>query len=472
MIYMILCLACCAISVFFGFKYLTLKKDLQSLEIALLEINPEVNMPIGVNFKSNAFQNIYSSLKLILSNSKTNNISSEVLAMAVSIAKDKSSVADSLARVIRDKIGTDLVGVAILNIERTKFKIVQSVGLPEQRISDAIELNCQKLLKDPKWGYQQNTAGTWSDFSTFSIRNTLIVPLVAKDGTQDETQGAIWLGLASTHLSPKQAEVVRRLAQYAAASMQTAKMHKKEKVKQQKEKDFLLGLSHDLRTPGNRALFCVRDLLYDKNFSDFNREQLEIVEVSIQEQLSMIEDVLDIAKHRDGVLISKPQRINLFQELTALLKRYKFELEQKNLQIDFNCEGSVNVYIDKSHFKRILNNLISNAIKFTKFGGIYIEVVEIDQEVEIVFKDTGCGLKSGDAVFKKFKQEETNEKSKGYGLGLSLVKALTEINKGEIVNYSSNFSGANLGVRIPQYSEHLSNKHQNGLDNGQYQINS
>ncbi len=451
----LLCLLVSAlISLYFGAKYFLLRKDLVSFKDAISEINPESNLPIGVNFKSDIFRNIYSSLKLILYNSRTNNINSEVLAMAVSIAKDNNSVASSLAEVIRDKIGSDLVGVAILNIENNKFRIMQSVDLPEQRISDAIELNCQNLLKDSKdnsskWGYQQNKQSTWSDFSTFGIKNTLIIPLINKD----ETEGAIWLGLASTHISSKHAEVVRRLAQYAAASMQTAKRHKKEKVKQEKEKDFLLGLSHDLRAPGNRALFCVRDLLYDKNFNDFNREQLEIIEHSIQEQISMIEDVLDIAKHRDGVLISKPQRINLFDELTELLKRYRFESEQKKLQLEFSCEQEINVYIDKAHFKRILNNLMSNAIKFTKVGGVFIEVMEFDGAVEVVFKDTGCGLKSGDAVFKKFKQEQTSEMKKGYGLGLSLVKALTEINSGEVVNYSSNSSGASLGVRIPEYKE-------------------
>ena len=454
----LLCLSACLlvfllISLYFGFKYFLINKDLSLFKNAVSEINPESSLPIGVNFKSDAFRNIYSSLKLILYNSRTNSINSEVLAMAVSIAKDNSSVASSLAEVIRDKIGSDLVGVAILSIGKNKFRIIQSVDLPEQRISDVIELNCQNLLKDPKWGYQQNKLGTWSDFSTFGIKNTLIIPLVNPLANGDQIEGAIWLGLASTHISSKHAEVVRRLAQYAAASMQTAKQHKKEKVKQEKEKDFLLGLSHDLRAPGNRALFCVRDLLYDKNFNDFNREQLEIIEHSIQEQISMIEDVLDIAKHRDGVLISKPQRINLSEELSSLLKRYKFESEQKKLQIEFNCEQDINVYIDRAHFKRILNNLISNAIKFTKFGGIFIEVMEFDGLVEIVFKDTGSGLKSGDAVFKKFKQEQTSEMKKGYGLGLSLVKALTEINNGQVVNYSSNFSGASLGVKIPRYQQ-------------------
>ena len=87
--------------------------------------------------------------------------------------------------------------------------------------------------------------------------------------------------------------------------------------------------------------------------------------------------------------------------------------------------------------------------------------MEFDGAVEIVFKDTGCGLKSGDAVFKKFKQEQTSEMKKGYGLGLSLVKALTEINNGQVVNYSSNFSGASLGVKIPQYKQNLNQKYQN-----------
>ena len=90
---------------------------------------------------------------------------------------------------------------------------------------------------------------------------------------------------------------------------------------------------------------------------------------------------------------------------------------------------------------------MGNAVKFTNFGGIFIEVEAFQDFIEIVFKDTGCGVAGNGPSFGKFSQSQ--HAKTGYGLGLSLVKVLAEINNGEVLYYPSSFSGANLGVRLP-----------------------
>ena len=420
-------------------------RDLAELDRAISQVGPEGKMPQALAFNNHYIQRIFSSITLILSKFKPSNydISQEAISMGTLIANQVSrpnGVALALSKLLNEKIGSELIGVAVLINDSSKLKITQAVGLPLKRIGLIIESSSQRAFEAEQWGYQDTNT---EDFSIFGIKRTLLVALQY----QGRVEGVIWLGLASALLSTEKAEIVKKLAEYAAAAFQTAKMFGNEKEQQQKENDFLLGLSHDLRTPGNRALFCVRDLLYDSSLTKANREQLEIIELSINEQMSMINDVLDIAKHQEGLLISKPSVVSVLAELRELIIKFNSDLQRKNLLTELHCPEDLKVFIDPSHLRRILNNLMGNAVKFTNFGGIFIEVEAFQDFIEIVFKDTGCGVAGNGPSFEKFSKSQ--HAKTGYGLGLSLVKVLAEINNGEVLYYPSSFSGANLGVRLP-----------------------
>jgi signal transduction histidine kinase/CheY-like chemotaxis protein len=209
----------------------------------------------------------------------------------------------------------------------------------------------------------------------------------------------------------------------------------------QLKSQFLANTSHELRTPLN-SIIGFLGLILDGYCND-EKEQKEFIQnaqTSAKHLLSLINDVLDIAKIEAGKMELELQDVDLkalFEEVNSLAR---VQAEQKKLKMSFVCEEEFvpHVYADSGKLKQIMLNLIGNAIKFTDKGSITIRTrVQKDKgNVIIQVEDTGMGvpLEMQDKLFQKFSQVDssTNRKHGGSGLGLVITKNLVEMMGGKI----------------------------------------
>ena len=240
---------------------------------------------------------------------------------------------------------------------------------------------------------------------------------------------------------------------------------KKEAEKANKTKsEFLANMSHELRTPLNHILGFT-ELLLDKNFGELNvtqEEYLGDVYQSSKHLLSLINDILDLAKVEAGKLELRPSGINLRMLLENSLIMIKEKALKHGIKLSHKINGIPDtITADERKLKQIIYNLLSNAVKFTPDGGeirllssladskkiidqiesnpcqLSAADFELHQDwAQISVQDTGIGFKSenADRIFSPFEQVESSRSRKfqGTGLGLSLTRQFIELHGGRI----------------------------------------
>lgn len=219
--------------------------------------------------------------------------------------------------------------------------------------------------------------------------------------------------------------------------------------------EFLTVLSHELRSPLNPILGWTKLLQTRKFDSQGTAQALETIERNAKLQTQLIEDLLDISRMLRGNMVLHKQPVNLITIITSVIETFKLAAEAKGIQVRFEIAqnsgfSSLLIYVlgDETRLQQIIWNLLSNGIKFTTPGGIVeIYLKSGEDHVQIQVKDTGIGINPQflPYVFDYFRQQDGTNTRKfgGLGLGLAIVRHLTELHGGTV---SANSLGENLGA--------------------------
>ncbi len=219
---------------------------------------------------------------------------------------------------------------------------------------------------------------------------------------------------------------------------------------------FLTNLSHEIRTPMN-GIVGFSQLMNEPNTSEDKRTQYaKIINESGKQLLNIINDIIDISKIESGQIDIKLHNVSMNEMLYELLSFYKPILNKKEVDIflikGFSDSESV-IITDGTKLQQIINNLISNASKFTSQGYIEFGYYLKGGFVEFYVKDTGIGImpEFQEKIFDRFSQEKSTweQKQAGTGLGLSISKAYVELMGGKIWLKSRHGSGTTFYFTIP-----------------------
>jgi signal transduction histidine kinase len=236
--------------------------------------------------------------------------------------------------------------------------------------------------------------------------------------------------------------------------LQNLKLQELSRLKSQ----FLANMSHELRTPMN-SIMGFSQLLLRQYPDPLTPQQIDIVNRifnNSQNLLMMLNEVLDFSKIEAGQLEINLSEFDLSRLVTLTVEELRsLALNKKlSLQIDNNLENPY-VYSDRNFVKRILINLVSNAIKFTDIGEVEVLVRELTAEkLQIVIKDTGCGIpqKNLREIFEAFRQvdQSITRRYTGTGLGLAITDSLVKMLQGTITVESELGQGSEFRIELPR----------------------
>ena len=252
--------------------------------------------------------------------------------------------------------------------------------------------------------------------------------------------------------------IISAIAEYSRQQKIKANIQKdKAELANKAKSNFLANMSHELRTPLNAILGFTRLMKNNTNIPEKELENLKIIDRSGEHLLSLINNVLDIAKIESGETIKNEISFGLENIIYNITQIMHQQADVKNLQLKIDYQENLPSYVktDKQKLEQILINLIGNAIKFTDKGVITLYLKkEFCNEQEFLFfevEDSGCGIENKDIVeiFKPFIQGSNVSGQTGTGLGLTISKQYAELLGGTISVESKIGIGSKFLVKIP-----------------------
>lgn len=216
-----------------------------------------------------------------------------------------------------------------------------------------------------------------------------------------------------------------------------------EKLKKAKEKAeesdrlksaFLANMSHEIRTPMNGILGFVQLLENEEPPKQDQKKYLKTIEESGYRLLKILNKLIDISKIEAGMSKTEMSLFDINNEMRAINPIFEAEAEKKKINFEFvnvKDKETYEIYSDKTKFRKILYNLLENAVKYTEKGSIRFGYKAYGDHLEIFVSDTGSGIAEDvkELIFDRFRQAEASVhiSKGGAGLGLSIAKAFAEM---------------------------------------------
>ena len=287
------------------------------------------------------------------------------------------------------------------------------------------------------------------------VRSYLAVPVV---GGGDSPVGGLFFGHSRPGVFTIQHELLASgVAAWAAIAVDNARLYRDVEEANRLKDEFLATLSHELRTPLNAVLGWARMLREGPMQPAMHERALESIERNARAQAQLVDDLLDVSRIVAGKLHIKADPVDLASVIVNAVETVRAGASAKRLDLRVHLPRDERPIVtgDADRLQQVVWNLVSNAIKFTSSGGrIDVELRSADAKAEILVRDTGQGIAPAFLrhLFQRFRQMDasTARRHGGLGLGLSIVRHLTEAHGGTVAAESAGEGqGATFRVRFP-----------------------
>ncbi|WP_438710447.1 ATP-binding response regulator [Aquimarina muelleri] len=227
--------------------------------------------------------------------------------------------------------------------------------------------------------------------------------------------------------------------------------------KEEFKNSFIANINHEIRTPLTSILGFVEVL--EKTKLTFEQEELaRIIKRESQHLNALIDDMIDLSKIESGKLKVVEERFSFYNLMNGFKESYSKITEEKQIIFETNIDPNIQEYLigDSTRIYQILNNILTNAFKFTEEGKIVFSVTKNYQrtnKLSLNFKieDTGIGILEENIpyLFERFTRFNTDKRVSGTGLGLAIVKNLVDLLNGEIKVNSAPEEGTSFNIKLP-----------------------
>jgi signal transduction histidine kinase len=227
--------------------------------------------------------------------------------------------------------------------------------------------------------------------------------------------------------------------------------------------EFLSSVSHELRTPLNAVIGFAQflDLDLHNNLTTQQKEYIGHIQESGEYLLTLIEGVLDLAQIEAGKMSVSLERVDIVQTIRDVVVVIQAFADSRDVSVQLDRVPAAPLYImaDNIRIKQALLNLLNNAIKYNKVGGLVdVRVDDKQSSVRIAISDTGYGIPKGriGELFERFNRlGRTSADADGTGIGLAITKELVHAMGGTIGCYSREDEGATFWIRMPAIKTHI-----------------
>jgi len=292
------------------------------------------------------------------------------------------------------------------------------------------------------------------------IRSIVSLPLVS----EGEILGIIGAGSGSVRrYTQTETDAMAILAAQASAAITNARLYSELRGANQAKDEFLATLSHELRTPLTPILGWIHILKQFAASDPLLAQGLDTIERNATQQSGLINDLLDLTRIISGKIELVPEPTDLNALMRAIVDQVRPQAESRQMNLELAApEGALIVDVDPVRLQQVVANLVTNALKFTPFGGnisisLKEEGDEPSGEAVIEVADSGIGIEPEflNRIFDRFSQasQGINRKYGGLGLGLAISSALVEMHGGKIFAESEGVGlGSRFTVRLPKKS--------------------
>jgi PAS domain S-box-containing protein len=265
-------------------------------------------------------------------------------------------------------------------------------------------------------------------------------------------------------LDPEYRSFLELIAQQLSAGLAAARLYDAERRRaaQLEEQDrakttFLSNVSHEFRIPLTLMLGPLQDALGDP--VGLPPDRLELVHRNTMRLLKLVNGLLDFSRAEAGRIRAEFRPTDVAKLTADLAGTFREATDRGGVELVVECEPPAQpVYLDGDLWERIVLNLLSNALKATLQGSIEVRLRNVNDHVELSVKDTGTGIEPAERerLFQRFHRVRSPARSyEGTGIGLALVKELTELHGGEVAASSTVGEGSEFTVTLSFGSSHL-----------------
>ena len=220
---------------------------------------------------------------------------------------------------------------------------------------------------------------------------------------------------------------------------------------------FLLNIIHDLRSYLNVITSAAQFMEHNTYKGDNNLKYIEIIKRNSFKMLKLINNLIDSNKIKNNYYKLNKKNIDIVPMLENTISCVEKFASERNIRLVFDTnEEECIMAIDPEAIDRVVMNLLSNAIKFSNENSeIYINLLVKDKEIEVSFKDEGCGIskEEKERVFERFYQGKNNDNIEGSGIGLNLCMLFVKAHGGQILLESEINKGSIFTVILPRKIE-------------------
>lgn len=220
--------------------------------------------------------------------------------------------------------------------------------------------------------------------------------------------------------------------------------------------NFFANVTHELRTPLTLILGPLDNILKSKNLDNREFTQLKLMQQNGQDLLRLTNEILDLSKLEANKLTLNEVPVTLYPYLKRVVSMFETYAQKKgiNLSFEYRAEAQLQVNLDENKFEKIINNLLSNAFKFTpKNGSVSVKLEDIGHSLQLEVADTGRGIHEDDLphIFNRFYQSsKPNADEGGTGIGLALVQEFARLFGGSVRVESKEGFGSTFTVVFPK----------------------